>query len=227
MQPLAALPWLALGVLLAVFAAKVRTAIVGGLLVLGGLAVFAVRLHHAGSYPFPGPADLTIAVATLLAGALLIRSPWSGPREGGVSPVTRVLLGLSPILLVAALVAFGHEAEEVVVLRTLGPEGQLHQTRLWIVDTQGSPWVVTSRGSVHDRDLTQDPRVEIVRRGETRCFLAERHVDRATIERLLEVRSQKYRAQRIALASGLWRHFSKWPDLDRVAVAIRFVPCPD
>jgi hypothetical protein len=226
MQPIALVPWVVLAVLLAAFAPKGRTAMVGWFLVLAGIAVFAVRFHHEGPYPFPGAVDFASGCAALVVGALLIRSRWRGPREGGASSLTRALLGVSPIVLLLALVAFGHEAEEVVVLRTKGPEGRIRETRLWIVDHQGSPWVVTGRGSSHDRALMENPRVEMVRRGETRCWVAERHLDRATLETVLEVRSKKYLAQRIALATGMWKHFSDRGDLDAIAVAIRFVPCP-
>jgi hypothetical protein len=225
MQPVALVPWIVLAVLLAAFAPKLRTAIVGWPLMLAGIAAFAVRFHHEGSYPFPGAIDLASGCAALLVGALLIRSPWSGPRAGGASRFTRVLLGVSPIVFLLALVAYGHEAEEVVVLRTIGPEGSLRETRLWVVDHQGSPWIVTGRGSGHDRNLTANPRVEIVRHGEARCWVAERHLDRTTLETVLEARSEKYLAQRIAFATGIWRHFSERDDLDEIAVALRFAPC--
>jgi hypothetical protein len=227
MQPVALVPWIILAVVLAAFASRIRTAIVGGLLVAAGIAVFAVRLHHEGPYPFPGTMDLASGCAALLVGALLIRSPWRGSRAGGAWWPSRVLLGVSPIVFLLALAAFGHEAEEVVVLRTKGPEGSIRETRLWVVDHQGSPWIVTGRGSSHDRELAEDLRVEIVRRGETRCWMAERHLDRPTLETILEARSEKYLAQRIAFATGIWKHFSKRDDLEEIAVAVRFAPCPD
>ena len=226
MQPVALVPWIILAVLFAAFAPRVRTAIIGWFLMLAGIAAFAVRFHHEGPYPFPGAVDFTFGCAALLVGALLIRSPWSGPREGRASPFTRLLLGVSPIVFLLALIAFGHEAEEVMVLRTTGFDGAVRETRLWIVDYQGSPWIVTGRGSSHDRNLTANPRVEIVRRGQTRCWMAERHLDRKTLETILQARSEKYLAQRIALASRLWKHFSERDDLDEIAVAVRFTPCP-
>ncbi len=225
MQLMGLLPWILLAVLLVAIAPKIRTSIVGCILVLAGVAVFGVRLHHEGPYPFPGPVDLSFGCAALLLGALLIRSPWRSPRQDGVSVFTRVLLGLSPIVFLLALVAYGHEAEEVVVLRTAEPEGGVRETRLWVMDHQGSPWIVTGRGSRHDRNLTANPRVEIFRRGEARCWMAERHLDRATLETLLQVRSEKYRAQRFAFATRLWKHFSEWDDLEEIAVTLRFEPC--
>lgn len=143
-----------------------------------------------------------------------------------VAAIPWILLGLAVLAFLVALVAYGHEAEEVVVLRTTGPEGTIRETRLWIVDHQGSPWIVTGRGSGHDQDLQAHPRVEMFRAGETRCWVAERHLDRQTLETVLEVRSQIYLAQRLALASGVWRHFSERDDLEAIAVALRFTPCP-
>lgn len=193
---------------------------------LAGLTVFAVRLHHEGPYPFPGGMDLASGCIALLMGALLIRSPWSSRSEGGVSWVTRVLLGVSPIVFFLGFVAYAHEAEEVIVLRTTGSEGEVRDTRLWIVDHQGSPWIVTGRGYPQDLELTASPRVEVFRRGEARCWMAERHLDRATIETILQARSEKYRAQRVAFAMGVWKHFSERDDLDEIAVALRLAPCP-
>jgi hypothetical protein len=211
MQPVALIPWVLLAVLLAAFAPRIRTPIVGWILVLAGIAVFAVRGHHEGPYPVPGGVDLVSGSAALIV----------------ASPVTRLLLGASPLVFLLALVAYGHEAEEVVVLRTTGPEGAVRETRLWIVDHQGSPWVVTGRDSGHDRALTGNPRVEIVRHGEAHCWIAERHLDRATLEAVLQSRSEKYLAQRIALGARAWKHFSEREDLATIAVAIRFAPCEE
>jgi hypothetical protein len=65
MRTIALVPWVVLGILLAALAPTVRSAIVGWLLVLAGSAVFAVRLHHAGPYPFPGAMDLASGCAAL------------------------------------------------------------------------------------------------------------------------------------------------------------------
>ncbi len=84
MQLAGLFPWVLLAVLLFAIAPKIRTPIVGCILLVAGLAVFAVRLHHEGPYPFPGPADFSFGSAALLLGALLVRSPWSRPRDGDV-----------------------------------------------------------------------------------------------------------------------------------------------
>lgn len=103
MQLVGLLPWIVSGIALAALAQWIRTSIVGGVLLLAGLGVFAVRLHHAGPYPFPGAVDLSAALAALGAGALLIRSPWTRPSAARATLGARVLLGLSPVLLFAAL----------------------------------------------------------------------------------------------------------------------------
>ncbi|MDJ0867583.1 MAG: hypothetical protein QNK03_15875 [Myxococcota bacterium] len=226
MEPVALVPWIALGIALFAAAPRVRPRIVGAVLLVAGLSVFAVRLHHAGPYPFPGVIDLASGCAALLAGGLLARAPRQRRSQPGLPRTTRCLLGLSPVLFLLALVSMGHEAEEVVVLRTNDGAGATRETRLWVVDHQGSPWVVTGRGSPHDAALAADPRVEIFRRGEAHCWLAERHVDRETLETLLRRRSELYLAQRIAIGTGMWRHFEERDDLDEIAVAIRFEPCP-
>ena len=60
-----------------------------------------------------------------------------------------------------ALVAYGHEAEEVVVLRTSESDGTVRETRLWVVDHEGAPWIVTGREGRHDRNLAANPRVDL------------------------------------------------------------------
>ena len=72
MQLIGLAPWILLCVLLAAYAPKIRTAFVGWILVMAGIAVFAVRLHHEGAYPFPGAMDLTSGCSALLLGVFLI-----------------------------------------------------------------------------------------------------------------------------------------------------------
>lgn len=77
----------------------------------------------------------------------------------------RALVIASGVLL---LVAFGTwlagELTEVVVLRSYDAEGRPHDTRLWVVDVDGSPWVRVARP---DRDwferIQANPQVELER----------------------------------------------------------------
>ena len=57
MQLAGAAPWILLGVLLFALAPRIPTRVVGLVVGVAGISVFAVRLHHAGPYPFPGPMD--------------------------------------------------------------------------------------------------------------------------------------------------------------------------
>lgn len=60
------------------------------------------------------------------------------------------------------------ESGEVVVLRTADPEGQLHETRLWVVDHQDAVWLRAGHGgSSWFRDLERNPSVQVERGGET------------------------------------------------------------
>jgi hypothetical protein len=214
----------ALAAVLFALAGRVRAPVVGALLLAGGGAVFAVRLLHAGPYPVPQGADLAVACANLLLGLLLVARGRTGRAGSPVGLPSRVLLGLSPFALFFALAHTLHEVGEVVVLRTAGERQALRETRLWVVDYRGSPWVVTGPSTPHVEELAANPRAGLVRGGVARCFVAERHADRKTIEAVLRERHAKYLAQRLAVALGVWPRSPE--DLERVAVAIRFEPCP-
>lgn len=205
------------GVVLFFAAPRVRPPIVVALLAFG-VAIFAVRLHHAGPYPFPHGLDLGAAVASIAAGLLL----WRFGRRSAL--LARLVFAATPVLVFASLVAIGHEAEEVVVLRTHDAQGAVLETRLWVVDYDGAPWIVTTPLGQHVRNLTAEPRVELMRHGETRCFVARRFEDRVTIEAAFHARERKYWTQRIGEAAGLWA--APGGDLQKIAVAIRLDPCP-
>lgn len=82
-----------------------------------------------------------------------------------------VLVGLcvAYVPLHLALIEVGRE---VVVLRTRTAEGDWNETRLWVVDDGGAPWVHGGNSSWM-RQLEADPRVEMVRGGETRTYRAQ------------------------------------------------------
>jgi hypothetical protein len=210
-------------VLLFAYAGRSAGRWMAAILLVFGAAVFLVRLHHKGSYPFPRGADLEFASASLLVGFLLFRSAWRNRTET-VSLVTRLLIATAPILLLGAFAATLHEMEEVVVLRTCDAQGAVQETRLWVVDYAGATWIVTGPSTEHVRRLTANPRVELVRHGATSCFVATRYEDRETIEAVLHQRSEKYFVHRLALAAGFWR--PPGGDIEKIAVAIRLDPCP-
>ena len=60
------------------------------------------------------------------------------------------------------------ESGEVVVLRTQDAAGGVHETRLWVVDHEGRPWLRAGyAGTGWFVRLQADPEVELVRGGET------------------------------------------------------------
>lgn len=220
MQPLFFGALLAIGAVLFALARRIRPSIVGALLLLAGAGVFAVRLVHEGPYPFPRGPDLVYGSANLLIGLWLLL-----PAARRRLLPRRIVLALSPLLLCFASAGILHEAEEVVVLRTPDAQGDVLATRLWVVDHDGAAWVVTGRKSEPVRRLTAIPRVELVRGGRVGCYIASPYNDRETLETALRLRQEKYFAQRLAVAVGLW------PDsldgIEEIAVAVRLDPCPE
>lgn len=91
--------------------------------------------------------------------------------------VTLIILG---ILLAAVVAVAGHLAlieigREVAVLRTQREDGRWLETRLWVVDYDGSPWL-HSAGVDWEKRFENEPEVELVRDGQTRRYRA--HPDR-------------------------------------------------
>jgi hypothetical protein len=83
--------------------------------------------------------------------------------------VRKALIGLAAALLLVALCTYvAGEQTEVVVLRTFDAEGGAHDTKMWIVDALGSPFVrvANPRRGWYQR-LRAEPRVELVRGGRT------------------------------------------------------------
>jgi hypothetical protein len=83
-----------------------------------------------------------------------------------------VIVGLLP-LLIAVGTFFAGERIEVVVLRTLDSQGVEHDTKLWIVDHEGHPWVRVSRP--HFRWLERvraNPHVVLIRKDTVASYRA-------------------------------------------------------
>jgi F420H(2)-dependent quinone reductase len=84
-----------------------------------------------------------------------------------------VLLGAIPLLVAGGSYLAGEQIE-VVALRTLDSEGHPHDTKLWIVDYQGRPWVRAARPKLGWVErIRANPRVELVRGGKTEAYTAE------------------------------------------------------
>jgi hypothetical protein len=110
----------------------------------------------------------------------------------------KLVQGLAIVLGVIALIVAAFyvliELDEVVVLRTTDDQGEVFQTRLWVADHAGHPWLVARfpdrRWLAH---LRANPRAELVRGGLTQCHLAAVVEDDAKREELTPVFVHKYR----------------------------------
>jgi hypothetical protein len=87
-------------------------------------------------------------------------------RTGPALRAAAVLLAVLAALAVATYLA--GEQTEVIVLRTFDERGAPHDTRMWIVDQDGVPWVrvANPRRGWYLR-LAANPRVQLVRGGAT------------------------------------------------------------
>ncbi len=195
------------------------TRFVGWLLLIVGFAVFAIRLQHEGPYALPRDGNLRAGVLALLLGAGLVR-PWLGAVRGAVV-ITRIGLAISPVVLFFALYSTFAELEEVVVLRAKLESGNTRDLRLWIVDHEGAAWVTMPRAKADANGLT-DTTANLLRRGELRCISVKRFEAYATVDRIHQLRHEKYAVQRFATTVGLFGRSA-----GENVVALRLDSCPD
>jgi hypothetical protein len=102
--------------------------------------------------------------------------------------VAGVLLGLLVLLGIAQQIAA--ESGEVVVLTTTDAEGRSHETRLWVVDHEGSAWLRAGADvQAWYRRLLERPEVEVERGGSRRPFTAVPQPDQqGTVDRLMRAK---------------------------------------
>lgn len=83
-----------------------------------------------------------------------------------------LLIGALPLFVAAGTWALG-ERIEVAVLRTFSADGHGHDTKLWVVDHQGQPWLRGVRPDLRWLErIRENPRVELVRHGATTVYTA-------------------------------------------------------
>jgi hypothetical protein len=199
------------------FASRLQR-VVGWVLLIAGVSVFAIRLQHAGPYALPRGGNLAGGLLALLLGAWLVR-PWLGTRRLA-APLGWAALAASPVVLYFALYATLAELEEVVVLKTTDRGGSPADLRLWIVDRDGAAWVTMPRWKADAHDL-RETRAELLRQGEVDCVIVTRVEDRATVNEIHQLRHGKYRVQQLATALGIFGREAR-----EDTVALRLDPCP-
>ena len=83
-----------------------------------------------------------------------------------------VLLAALPLLIATGSFLAGEQIE-VVSLRTLDGQGHTHDTKLWIVDHEGRPWVRGVRPTLSWVErIRANPRVELIRNGKSAVYIA-------------------------------------------------------
>lgn len=203
------------GLVLAIFPARTR-APMGWLLLLVGVAVFAIRLQHD-PFAWPRRGNLLAGVLCLALGLGLVL-PWL--RAGPAVRLVRGVLAAGPVVLFFGLYSTLAELEEVVILRAPREGGDVADLRLWIVEHEGAPWVTMPRAKADAHGL-DEARVELVRDGTARCVVAHRVEDHDQVDTIHRLRHDKYAIQRLATALGI---FTRAPSQD--TVALRLEPCP-
>lgn len=193
-------------------ASRARTVLGWGLLALG-VAVFAVRLLHAGPYAFPRAGGLFGGLGALVLGGVLL---WSvAPR-----PVVWLALGATPVVGFLALYVTMAELEETVSLYATDSAGRPAELRLWIVDREDGAWVGMPRSKALEHSL-DGARLDVLRDGETRCVTPVLHEDRPTVTAVHAQKVEKYAVAQAASAIGIYP--SEAPE---TSVSLRLDPCP-
>jgi len=191
---------------------------VGWGMVIVGLAVFAVRLHHAGPYEMPEKGNLRAGLLALAIGGLLLL-PALG-RLSAARLVRGALLVAAPLVLFFSLYAILAEVEEVIVLRATDASGQPANLRLWVADHAGVPWVSMPRSKAEAHAL-DGGRVDMLRGGKTTCVAPVLSHDPDDNERTFRLRDEKYAIQRFGRMIGM---FGDGPSPE--TVTLRLDPCP-
>ncbi len=164
--------------------------------------------------------SLSLLVVALLALAF-VYLPAGGARLAS-------LVGLfvaAPLSLVLAIILVLIEQGETVVLRTFDEHGEVEETRLWIVDFQGSPWLGAGGGRTRRwyQRLSAVPQVEVVRRGVTACYRADPVPDPEVRDAVIDLTRKKYRLGNLGLSIGNGLGIPM--RTDSIAIPVRLLPC--
>ena len=102
-----------------------------------------------------------------------------------------ILVSIITVALAAVLThfLFIEWGREVVTLRTQTADGDWNETRLWVVDHDGDPWL-HSKGERWEARFAGNPIVELTRRGITARYQAE--PDRSTHAAIDKALREKY-----------------------------------
>lgn len=168
-----------------------------------GLAVFLVRFHHEGPYYLPEGGNLVGGLLALVCGALIFFDVFPSDGAGGFF-AHGVLLLTSLLALYMAAFATLAEVEEVVVVRPGCGETRGGPLRLWVIDDDGAIWSTMGRDKAVRSGISTARQVTLLRRGQEACVVAAVVDDTRLVEHLSLLREEKYLAERIAVALGIF-----------------------
>jgi len=185
---------------------------VGVAFIVIGLAVFGIRLIHAGDYSMPQGGGLYGGLAAIMLGLFLI---WTEkPR-----PLVWVALAISPVALFPAIYSIMGESEEVISLYAVDSQGGMVDLRLWVVDREDGAWVGMGREKAQTHSL-HGRRMKMLRAGEELCVMPMLHEDRPTVTTIHAMKVEKYAVARMAGAIGLYPL-----EVTESTVVLRLDPC--
>jgi hypothetical protein len=106
----------------------------------------------------------------------------------------RIVAAVFLVALVLGLVTlFAVEGQEVVVLRTKTPEGDVRRTRIWIAEEDDVVWIEAADPTrKFYADLRADPEAEIERGGEIHLYRATPQPGAEGHEKIRELLRRKY-----------------------------------
>ena len=183
-----------------------------GLMILAvGLAVFAIRLQHAGPYAMPHSGALYGGLGAILIGIVLI---YGSPRV-----LCWIALAASPVALFPSIYSIMGESEEVISLYATDADNNPADLRLWIVDRDDGAWLGMPRTKAIDHSL-DGSELQMLRHGEMQCVIPVLHEDRPTVEMIHGMKVQKYSAAQLAGSLGLYPL-----EATESTVVLRLDPC--
>jgi hypothetical protein len=97
------------------------------------------------------------------------------------------------VTVVSAVTWIALEMGEVVVLRTLTPEGDARRTRVWLADEQGSLWIEAGHPAREFlADIRREPNVEIERGDSVQPYRAHPREDPQSRDKVRALMREKY-----------------------------------
>ena len=190
----------------------------GILLILLGIAVFVIRLQHAGPYAMPEGGNLIGAVLAFVIGLWFLR-PFL--RSGSLPHIIGWPAVLAtPVVMFFTLFSILGEVEEVISVTLESPNGTVGTYRLWVVDLDGTAWT-TMRDEKAETAGFDNTTGQMLRNGESSCVTITRHDDMETLSTIHDMKYEKYAAMRFAVMTGVFQRQAQ-----EASTAVEFAPCP-